>query len=258
MSDAGRRWPRRLAIALVLLVVAGVVAVEWVGRVGVERLAEDRIARDVAATSAEVELGTAWWRPTVIPAALFGDVDRISVRLTGATLAGFPVAEVDYALEGIDGQISIADRQVRVSSIDRGTVRMLVDPAAIATSLGASAVLRDGQLLVGPREIPASFEVVGEDLLVSVGDGSEIPDQVIPVVDDWLMPCTPGIRVGQRYIELRCSGDQLPGALGGTFSADQLRPGGGGSSSGSGPAPPVELQPPATIDLGPEQGDGGG
>lgn len=263
MSDARRRrWPLVLLAVVVAVAGIGVVAVEWVGRVGVDRLAAERIAQDVPAESVEVVLGTAWWRPTVLPAALFGDVDRISVRLTGATLAGFPVAEVDYVLEGIDGQVSIAEREVSVSSIDRGSVRMLVDPAAIASSLGATAVIADGALLVGPDRLPASFEIVGEDLVVSVGDGSRFPDQAIPVVDNWLMPCIPAIEVGQRFIELHCTGDQLPGVLGGTFSAADLDGSGGSGTVGdAGEPPPVELQPPATIDLGdpstPEV-DGGG
>ena len=262
MSDGvRRRWPRRLAVVVVLLVVVGVVAVEWIGRIGVDRLAADRIARDVPAESVEVVLGEAWWRPTVVPAALFGDVDRISVRLTGATLAGFPVAEVDYVLEGIDGNVSIADRQVSVASIDRGHVSMSVDPAAIASSLGAAAVISDGQLLVGPDRVPASFEIVGENLVVSVGDGTRFPDQVIPVVDDWLMPCSPEVALGERYLQLTCEGDRLPGVLGGTFSTDDLRgtggSGGAGSGgSGSGEPPPAELEPPATVDLGPEDGAG--
>ncbi len=239
------------------MAVVAVVAVEWIGRVGVDRLASERIARDVPAESVDVVLGSAWWRPTVLPAALLGDVDQISVRLLGATLAGFPVAEVDYVLEGIDGEVSIGDRRVSVSSIERGSVRMLVDPAAIASSLGADAVLSDGRLLVGEERTPASFEIVGDDLVVSVGDGSQFPEQTIPVVDDWLMPCTPEIEVGERFVELTCEGDALPGVLGGTFSADDLRGGGsGGSGGGTGEPPPVELEPPMTVDLGPEGGGG--
>ncbi len=264
MSDRSRRrWPLRLAIGLVALVALGVVAVEWLGRVGVDRLAEDRIARDVPSESVDVVMGSAWWRPTIIPAA-FGDVDRISVRLVGADLAGFPVAEVDYVLEGIEGNVSVADRRVGVESIDRGSVRMLVDPAAIAAALGTSAELVDGQLLVGPDRVPASVEMVGDDLVVSVGGDSGVPDQVIPVVDDWLMPCRPEVRLGNRYLELSCEGDRLPGVLGGTFSADDLR-GTGGEKDRSAERPPPDLLPPETIDRGTgggtidsPEGEGGG
>ncbi len=269
---------RALLAAFVVVVLLAVVAVEWVGRLGVDRLAADRIARDVPASSVDVVMGQAWWRPTIIPAAVLGDVDRISVRLVGASLAGFPVAEVDYVLEGIDGNVSVGDRRVSVDSIDRGSVRMLVDPAVIAAALGASAELVDRQLLVGPDRVPASFEMVGDDLVVSVGDGSGVPDQVIPVVDDWLMPCRPEVRVGNRYLELSCEGDRLPGVLGGTFSADDLGSGGsgsggsgsggsGGTKDGSAERPPPDLLPPATVDRGPggastegdsTEGDGGG
>ena len=263
MSDRSRRrWPLRLAIGLVALVALGVVAVEWVGRAGVDRLAADRISRDVPAESVDVVMGSAWWRPTIIPAAALGDVDRISVRLVGADLAGFPVAEVDYVLEGIDGTVSVAERRVSVESIDRGSVRMLVDPAAIASALGTSAELVDRQLLVGPDRVPASVQMAGDDLVVSVGDGSGVPDQVIPVVDDWLMPCRPTVRLGNRYLELSCEGDRLPGVLGGTFSADDLRGGSGGQKDGSAERPPTDLLPPETVDRGgpvdSTEGEGGG
>ena len=241
------RWPWWLALGVVSVLVVVVVAVEWVGRASADRLAADRIARDVPAGSVEVVTGSAWWRPTVIPAVVLGDLDRISVRLVDTDLGGFSVAVIDYALEGVSGQVSVPQRRVTVASIDRGTVRMLVDPSAFAASFGTTAELVDRQLLIGPGRVPAAFEMVGDDLVVSVDGGAEVPAQVIPVVDDWLMPCRPQVRVGNRYIELACEGDELPGLLGGTFSTRDL----GGGVSGKDPdaeRPPPDLVPSETVD----------
>ncbi len=243
-----RRWPWWLALGVVAVLVVVAVAVEWGGRVGVDRLAADRIARDVPAGSVEVVTGSAWWRPTIIPAVVLGDLDRISVRLVDTDLGGFSVAVVDYVLEGVAGDVSLPQRRVTVRSIDHGMVRMLVDPSAFAVTFGTTAELVDRQLLIGPERIPASFEIVGDDLVVSVGDGTEVPDQVIPVVDDWLMPCRPEVRTGNRYIELACDGDELPGVLGGSFSSGDLRDGGVGGKDPDAERPPPDLLPPETVD----------
>jgi len=240
-------------LGLAVVVGLGVLAVEWVGRFGVDQLAADRIARDVPAESVDVVMGSAWWRPTVIPAVALGDVDRISVRLVGADLGGFPVAEVDYVLEGIEGNVSVLRRQVEIDSIERGRVRMLVDPSSIATALGTSAELVDRQLLIGPDRVPASVEVSGDDLVISTGDDAGVPAQVIPVMDDWLMPCRPTVRLGNHFLELSCDGDQLPGVLGGTFS-DGGPAGRHGEKDATAERPPADLLPPETVDRGGQSG----
>ncbi len=234
-----RRWLPRLAVAALVLVVLGVVAIEWAGRSLTERFAEEQLREAGVAGGVEVTVGSAWWRPSVLPALLTGDVDRVSVRLQDAQLYSLPVVEADYVLEDLAIDVSVADRTVTATSLGSGSVRVMVDPAAIAQALGTSAEPREGGLVLGPQGTPATLRVVGRDLVVT-SPAIATPDRSTSfrVADPQLLPCEPQVELHDDLIELSCTGNVLPGVLERSI----------GTSGVSGEAPSADLPPPATLE----------
>jgi hypothetical protein len=252
-DDAGRRRRNRriAALAAVALVLfAGVVVVEWVGR----RTLTDRVADQLRASgiTGEVEVTVpGGLRPVVLPALLGAGLDELSIRITDGTIAGLPVARADYTLTGIDGDVSVLSGSVRVDSIAEGDVRIEVLPYALSTAIGTELSVVDGQLVAGPDQLQVDAEVRGDALVLS-GPAEALwggPVEV-PVADGYLLPCTPGVSVGRSTIVLACRGSALPGAL-----RDPLGP-----AVDPGTAPEGSLLPPQStaVDGGaPTTGDPG-
>lgn len=224
------------AVALVLLLIG----VEAAGRIATERVAEDQLRQHGVNGGVEVTLGRAWWRPTFLPALLTGDLDRISVQLSGADLYSVPVQQADYVLENLHIDFSLRQRSIAATSIGSGSVRVLIDPAAIGRMMATDAAVVDGRLLIGADRERADLRMVGNQLVLSAPSldaaGSNTSFQV---VDPQLLPCVPQVQLSGGLVELSCSGDQLPGILEQSI----------GSSAGVDPGePPAELEPPLTID----------
>lgn len=237
---------RILRWALVVLVVV-LVAAELGGRIAVERIATDRIRESGIAGEIDVTVGRSWWRPTVVPALFGGQVDRAEVRLRDADVNLLAVRSADYVIEGLDVAISIRHRTIGATDLDRGTYRLSVDPADIGAGLGVAATAEDDRLLVGPDRDPATLAVEGSDLVVTseafAQDGGSMR---LPVVDPSVLPCTPDVRVAGGLVELWCSSGELPGIL-----RTPLGTGASGDDPGDVPSGPVELEPPASVELAP-------
>lgn len=236
------RMLRRVALPLAAVLLVLAVAAEVGGRIAVERISEDRLRDAGVAGEVDVTVGRAWWRPSVLPAVLGARLDRVTVQLRGAELNAVQVDEADYVLDGIDVAVSLRAGTIGASSLDRGSVTMVVDPASLAADLGVAAVVEDGRLLVGPERRPASLSVEGDDLVVT-GDAVPEGSTSLPLVDPAVFPCTPAIRLVRDRVLLECSGSRLPGVL-----ADPLGPDAEVVPDDL-PLAPVELEPPATLEL---------
>jgi hypothetical protein len=230
----------RLALGFLALVLVAIVAVEWSGRELTQRIAEDQLRDAVVAGGVEVTVGRSWWQPSVLPALLTGDVDRLEVQLRDAQLYSLPVAEADYVLEDLTIEVSIGDRTVRATSLGSGSVRVLVDPSAIAQALGTDARVVDGAVVLGPDRVPAELQIVGRNLVVTSPalDAAGGTTQ-FQVVDPQLLPCEPQVSVRGQLVELSCEGDDLPGVLERSI----------GTGGVSGAEPPTQLEPPATLEV---------
>lgn len=235
------RWLRALLLAMVLGAVLVVVGVEIGGRILTQRYAEAELRDAGVAGGVEVTVGSAWWRPSVIPALLTGDLDRVAVRLEDAELYSMPVREADYVLEDLSVDVSLGDRTVTATSLGAGSFRLVVDPSEIGRLLGADTVVEGGKVLIGPDRDPAELTVRGRELVVTSAALSATGGSTsMQVVDPQLLPCSPEVRVVGRYVELACTGDHLPGILEQTI---------GMSGVADVPAPPAELEPPATMEI---------
>jgi hypothetical protein len=245
-----------------LLVVAlGLLLVEIGGRLAVERVVEARLRDSGIAGEVDVVVGSAWWRPSVLPALVGVDLDRIEVRMRRAEVHALPIEVVDYALEDLDVALSVRRGTIGATSVGSGRFRVLVDPTVVGSDVGLTATVSEGRLLVGPGRDPAELRVDGDDLVLSgAAFEAEGGTTRVQIVDRSLLPCRPDVRVVLGMIELWCTADRIPGIL-----EQPLGPGTPDSSDL--PPAPVELEPPATLDLewpsgsdpaGPPDGSDGG
>ncbi len=246
MTD-GERAPRRrrrsgtaavvIAALLVSVTVFGVLGIELVGRRVIERSAADMLAQQ-GVDDASVRLGGPWWRPVVLTALLGGTVDEVAVDLSGTDVAGVQVARARYVLEDLEVAPDLAARSLGVSSIRRGSFRLLLAPDAVGEELGVEVRVVDGRLVVGPDDEPAKLRVEGEELVLESPYLQRMghPPRMA-ALSARLLPCPPETVIVDGYIALVCSGDDLPGVL------DQSL----GEPVADMPAPP-ELEPPITAE----------
>ena len=236
-------------MALAVVVVALVVLAEVGGRLTVQRVAARELRAAGVAEHVEVVVGEAWWKPSVVPALLGADLDRAVVRLRDAQMYPLEVSRADYGLHGVAVDLSLRARTVEVTGLDRGTVELVVDPAAMGEDLGVTATVEDDRLLVGADRAPSELAVDGSDLVVTSEAFSEEGGSTrLSILDPTVLPCRPSVRVAGGVVTLRCSTHELPGIIGQHLGP---RP----EVDPDAPAPPVELEPPITAEL---DGEGGG
>jgi hypothetical protein len=211
------------------------VGVELVGRVVAERRIEERLRDSGITGEIDVTVGRAWWRPTVWPALVTGDVDRVLVAVTDGELVGLPVRSARYVLSGIEGDISVLDGTVAVERLDRGSVRIVIDPAVIGQGIGADLRIQNGQVVAGETAEPVEMSVEGDQLVLrSAALAGPTAAPSVPVVDPYLLPCRPDVGVRGAAVVLSCSGGDLPGVLRSPLVGDGDLP----------PAGPADLPPP--------------
>ncbi len=236
---------RRALVALAVAAVALVLLGEVAGRLAVERIAADELRDAGVARRVEVVVGAAWWKPSVVPALLGADLDRVTVRLDDAELYPLTASRADYILEGLDVAISLRSRTLRADGLDRGAVAIVVDPDQVGEQVGFTAVVQGDRLLVGADRVPAELHVEGTDLVVTSEAFSEEGGSVrLPVIDSYVLPCDPRVDVLAGRVVLSCTTSELPGML-----AQHLAP--PVEVDPDAPAPPVELEPPVTAEVGP-------
>ncbi|MGB6056719.1 MAG: hypothetical protein WBF71_00535 [Microthrixaceae bacterium] len=250
---------------LVIAVALAVVVVETAGRNVTEGIAEDQIRAAGVAGEVEVTIGRSWWQPSIIGVLLFDTLDRVDVRLTDARLYSTQVHEADYVLKDLGLDLSIRERTVRATSLGSGSVRVLIDPSAVAKMVGGKASIQNGRLLLAGSGEPVRIRIVGSNLVLDGAAIAELSgsDSVsLPVVDPQILPCTPKVRIVDRFIELSCAGNRLPGVLASSLgviaSGGPVGPGGPGGETGPGAEWPPggdELAPPATLELPPPTED---
>lgn len=239
-----RRRRRVVLLVLAALVVLVMVVAEVAGRRYLAGQVETRLRSSGITGDVEVSVGEAW-RPVVVPALLTGQVDHLRVTIDDGTVGGLPVRQARYDLRGIDGDLSLLSGAFHVRSIDAGDVRIEIDPTALGSVTGTAMRIKDGRLVAGDDRASVEVKVKGSSLILG-GEAEKLwggPIEV-PIIDDWLLPCTPKARLSARTMVLSCTGTKVPGVL-----IDPL----GGDPSPT--APSGELVPPQSTVLG---GTGGG
>lgn len=226
---------RTAAIAAVAVVVA-LVVVETGGRVLAERAAVDELSAQ-GIDGAQVTVGRAWWRPTMVPAMVGHGLDRVRVELRDAEVSGVRIERADYVLDDLSVDPALGGA-LGVRAVGNGTFRLVVAPSAVAEAVGVQADVEEGRIVIGPDREPAKVRLDGTDLLIeSAYLQREQLEHRVPAVDGRLLPCDPEVALVGDLLELRCTGDRLPRILDAPL----------GEPVADLPAPP-ELQPPQTLD----------
>lgn len=202
-----------MAATAAVLLVAAVVALEVGGRALVESAAADEL-RAQGVAGADVTIGAAWWRPSLLSAIIGGQVDRVRVDLRDTEVSGVRVVRAEYVLDDLRVERAPWSRSLGVRSIGAGSFRLLITPESVAASLGVPAAVVDGRLVVGPDREPAKLRVDGDELVIeSAYLQREGVRPRLAVVDRRLLPCDPQVGMSRDAVELRCRGSRLPGIL---------------------------------------------
>lgn len=248
IRDRSRRTKVALAAVLIALIAAYLV-LEIGGRVMIGRIVQTQIRNYGVAGDVQVRIGRGWWSPSVSRLVATGRLDRAQIELESAELYVVPVETARYRLDDLDVALSIRHRSLKVDSLGSGKVLLVVDPKSVAELLGVKVSAHGGILWVGESTTPASVHVEGANLAVESPDIVAIngTDRALfPLVDPYLMPCQPNAKVVGSFIELRCTGNSLPGILGRTIGL------GTGQPAGDPNVPPEIAPPQSTIVESPE------
>lgn len=248
-EPAPPRRRRRLlvgAVVLVVLLAAAVVVGEWWGRTESSSQVATGLAEAGVTGDVRVAVGRGV-RPSVVTAALLGDLDRVLVEVRDGQLGGLPVVRARYELSDLDVEVGLRSGSVRVTRVGSGSVRLELDPVIVGASVGVDLRAVDGELRLGSPGTTARARMDGDDLViepVGIGVVSTIEPLTVPAGDPYLLPCRPRPRVVGELLELACRGDTLPGVLRGPLGSTNPAGGGGGGSGGD--VPVAELPTPQT------------
>ncbi len=180
-------------LRLVVIVIVGL----WLlAELAVIPLAQGQIEKAVAQRS-EGEAGVSAdidSFPMITRVLLTGQVKELSVTLDQVARQRLTFAEVTFQVSGIDvDRAAILQREVKIKSIDRGTVTATVDLGAlggilgrIGSFIGNDVRVEDGQLHIGPSSFP-----LGDDIF----------------------PCDPDGQIEGEQVILTCSTTEIPDAL---------------------------------------------
>ncbi|MGH9222442.1 MAG: LmeA family phospholipid-binding protein [Acidimicrobiales bacterium] len=209
------RRPRRRGAGVLLVLLALIAGLLVAADLTARRVAEDELAKRVAARVPEASSTSAKVRSFLFLGRLLtsGKVAEVDAGVTDVTVRGLRFASVGVALHGvkIDRRQLVRDRRVVLSDIDRGRARAEVDAAALAAALGVPVTLEPGRasVTVGGVKLGASLAVTGGRLIVG-GVGVTLPglELVAP-----LLPCVPDAAVEAGRVVLTCDFTEIPNEL---------------------------------------------
>ena len=144
-----------------------------------------------------------------------GSVERVAVRVVGASAGPLRVAAVEVEAWGVSlDRSSLLSGEVRLHDIDRGVVAVELDASAITDVVNLPVRITDGIVRVGN-------EAVGVNAGVTVDAGGALVLRVaglrtltVPVVRTPLIPCSATeVTVRGDRVRLSCEVVELPAAL---------------------------------------------
>jgi hypothetical protein len=204
----------KLLAAVVAVLVGLAVVVDVVARKAAESRIEDR-ALDAAggAESAAAHIRSFPFVPRLL---LTGSVPRVTVRLEEVTAGPLDLAAIDLELHGVemdrDGMLA---GRAELEDIDRGTLTLVVDPAAVARAVRLPVAVEGDavRVRVRGRTVTARVDVSPNGSMVL--RVPPLPAFTVPVVrTPGLLGCAStraAIRDGA--IVLSCDLDTVPPAL---------------------------------------------
>ncbi len=143
-----------------------------------------------------------------------GQVSRITVGAADVTVEGLTFARVAVDLRGVtfDRDRLLSERQVVLSSLERGTAIAEVTAAELSERLGVDITLLAGraQVRVAGQTVTATASVADNALRLSVA-GLAVPALRIPKLP--LVPCVAEAKILPGRIRLSCTIDQVPAEL---------------------------------------------
>jgi hypothetical protein len=184
---------RRLAVIAVIVFVLGLVA-----DVGLKAMAESQIEttakREAPDASADAAIPVF---PFLPPLLLAGKVDEVSLHLANISAGSTVIERLDFDLHGVEisRRALFEDREVKLQSIDRGTVTALMPLPAAARNLPLDGL---------------TARVRGRTLVVSGPGGISVP---LPMPRTSLMPCDGTATIVGGRVRVSCTLEEIPPAL---------------------------------------------
>lgn len=195
---------KKLAIALVVLVALGGLAVELVAPRLAASSIEDHVSEQLAGVvGVSADVGTF---PVVTRLLVTERVPRLGVTLDELAGQQLTFASVRFDLRGVElDRDALLGGDVRVRSIEGGQVTATVDVNALADAIGVPVQLEGGSLVaeVGGSRLEIPLAVEGGALRLPAG----LPAVTVPDV----VPCAPTETVvHDDTIELSCALESVP------------------------------------------------
>lgn len=181
---------KKLMVFLLILILAGMVAVELIAPRLVEARIEDKVGEETSGTAgvgADIDSF-----PFVTRLVTTGKVEHLSVTLEEVAQYELPLASVRFDADGVKlDRSALYERNVRVRDIESVTVTAEVAEGALSDVLGAVTDLTG----------------------VEAGDGVlNIAGSTVPLPED-ILPCSPSVRQAEAGITLSCTMETLPPLL---------------------------------------------
>lgn len=173
--------------------------------------------------------------PFLADVLLFSTVDRLHVELDGVADHGVEVEHVELVVDKIriDRDKLLDAQQLKVTGIDRAEVVARVTGEAISKVLGETVKLEGDTAKVVVRglppqvgmgdtlEIDAKLTVEGRRVSLNLSS-TQVPESIarhylrpmqFTLPGEEVLPCTPGLKLVDSRLELRCSVTELPVAV---------------------------------------------
>ena len=200
-----------LGLAAAVLLVAGV---DLAAKSVAEGRIEDRARADVpGAGSVEADIDALPFLPGLLVA---GTVAKVEVRLRQVPSRAVQLSQVGVALRGVElERDALWSGQARVTSIDRGTVSVELDAAALSRALRVPVTIAGGEVRTraGRFEVGARPRLGRDGSLVLRSGGASVS---LPVERTRLRACTASrVDVVGDRVRLSCDLDRVPPVLGG-------------------------------------------
>lgn len=204
---------------LVLVAGAGVVALGGALDVAVKNTAEEKIAEQVEAAAGGRAEATADIDsfPFLLRLLVSGSAGDISLHVEDVATSAVELSTVDLDLEGVrlDRSRLLSDRKAELVEIDRGTLAVGIDAAAISTVLrGLPVTIADGRVVVqvaGRAQVADLTLGANGSLRIGVPGG---PAATIAVPQSDLVSCqASALRVEDDEVRLSCTLTEVPPAL---------------------------------------------
>lgn len=202
---------KKLAIALVVLVVLYVAADLVVLNMARTALQSEATKRAPEATTVETRLEGF---PFLLTALTTGKVRAVGATFRQVDVGGLGFDSIDVEVDGpvADRAVLLRERRMELVAIDKATVSAEVTDAAVTKLLGVPVHFAPGAATVdvAGRSVTATVVTRGRTIVFGARGASLAP---VPLPRQDLLPCSPAVQVMAGRLRLSCSFTEIPPAL---------------------------------------------